>query len=176
MDKLIELFLKEPNKEFHVREISKLLKKSPTTISKFLKIYTKKEILISETRFNHLLFKANTENPEFKRYKLDYNLSNLNNSGLVNELTKRLNHPEAIILFGSYAKAEDSKNSDIDLLIITNNKKDIDLKIFEKKLEKNIQLHIHSNKEIENMKTKNKELLNSFVNGIIINGYWELFK
>ena len=175
MDNILEIFIKEPEKEFHVRQISKLLNKSPTTISKYLKNFEKQGILKSKKKFNHLLFKANAENRSFRQNKLFYNLKLLQDSGLINFLENELNHPEAIILFGSFAKAENLSSSDIDLLIISPLKKEIDLKKFEKKIGYKIQIFIHSRKEINKMKEKNKELLNNLVNGILISGYWEVF-
>jgi predicted nucleotidyltransferase len=176
MDELIEYFIKEPEKEFHVRELSKLLRKSPTTISKYLKIYEKNGVLKSEEKLNHLFFKVDSNNRTFKQLKLNYNLSILNKSYLIEYLENEFNHPEAIILFGSFAKAENTKKSDVDILIITPNKKELNLKDFEKRMGNPIQLHLYSNKDIELMKIKNKELLNNFINGILINGHWELFK
>ncbi|MBU4070105.1 MAG: nucleotidyltransferase domain-containing protein [Nanoarchaeota archaeon] len=176
MDNILEIFIKEPEKEFHVRQISKLLKKSPTTISKNLKELEEKGILKSEKRLNHLLFKANLKNEKFKLSKLNYNLNQLHNSGLIDYLVKKFNYPEAIILFGSFAKAENTLISDIDLLIITSSRKEVMLDKFEKKIGQKIQLFMHSKKEIENMKKKNKELLNNWVNGNVIYGFWELFK
>ena len=61
MDKILDFFIRNPEKEFHVRQISKLIRRSPTTVSKYLKEFEKKEILKSEKKLNHLLFKANTE-------------------------------------------------------------------------------------------------------------------
>lgn len=175
MDKLLNFFIKESEKEFYVRQLSKLLNKSPTTISKNLKEYKKKGILNSEKKFNHLLFKANTQSKEFKQLKLNYNINLLNDSGLIDYLIKEFNHPQAIVLFGSFAKAENTSQSDIDLLIINPSKKQINLNNFEKKLQNPIQLFIYSKDEIEKMKQKNKELLNNFINGIILNGFWEVF-
>ena len=172
---LLESFIREPEKEFHIRQISKLLKKSPTTISRYLKEFEKKGILNSEKKLGHLLFRANTENNNFKQLKLNYNLNLLYDSGLVDSLIKEFNHPEAIILFGSFAKAENILKSDIDLLIISPMKKELNLDKFEKKLGYKIQIFVHSNKEIAQMREKNKELLNNWINGIIIHGFWEVF-
>jgi len=175
MDKLIEFFIKEPEKEFYVRQIASLLKKSPTTISKYLKDYEAKNILKSERKFNHLLFKANNSE-EFKQVKLAYNLDIIKKSGLINYILEEFNNPEAILLFGSFAKAEDIKSSDIDVLVISPLKKDINMEKFENKLGHKIQIFLHSNKEIENMKEENKELLNSWINGIVLHGFLEVFK
>ncbi len=176
MNKILEFFIKEPEREFHVREIAKILKKSPTTISKYLKEYKTKKLLLSSKRLNHLLFKANTESAQFKQLKLNYNLNILKESGLINYLSEQFNHPEAIVLFGSFAKAENNKNSDIDILVVSELKKEINLEKFRKKLGSEIQLFVHSSKEIQRMKKSNKELLNNFINGIIIYGYFEVLK
>jgi predicted nucleotidyltransferase len=176
MDKLLEFFIKEPEREFHVRELAKLLKKSPTTISKHLKEYESKKVLVSKTKLNHLLFKANTESRNFKQLKLNYNLLSLNESGLIDFLEEYFNNPEAIVLFGSFAKAENSKKSDIDLLIINSKKQEPNLEKFEKKLDHKIQLFIHSKNELNTLKEKNKELFNNWINGIVVFGYFEVLR
>ncbi len=175
MDNILNLFIEEPEKQFHIRQISKLFNKSPTTISKYLKELEKKKILDSERKLNHLLFKANVESKRFKQLKLNYNLDLLYTSGLIDYLIKELNYPKAIILFGSFAKAENISASDIDLLIISPSKREIKLNGFEEKLGHKIQLFIRSKKEINKMKQKNKELLNNWINGITLYGFWEIF-
>jgi len=174
--KILRFFIEEPEKEFHVRQLSKLLKKSPTTISKYLKEFEKKGFLKSDRKLNHLLFKSYTESEKFKKLKLNYNLDTLQESGLIDYLVKQFNHPAAIVLFGSFAKAENILKSDIDLLIISPLKKNIKLEKFEGKLGHKIQIFIHSKKDIDKMKQKNKELLNSWINGIVIYGFFEVFK
>ncbi len=176
MNNILEFFIKEPEREFHVRQISKMTGKSPTTISKHLKELSKKNILKSRKKLNHLLFKGYIENPKFKQLKLNYNLNLLQDSKIISYLVKEFNHPEAIILFGSFSKAEDISSSDIDLLIITPLKKDLNLEKFEKKLGHKIQIFTHSNKDIKNIMKRNKELLNSWINGITIEGFFEVFK
>lgn len=172
---IIEYFINEPEKEFHVRELAKRVKKSPTTISKYLKQLEKENILLSEKKFNHLFFKANNEYPTFKDRKLLYNLQKIRSSGLI-EYVSKIYNPEAIILFGSFAKAEDIDKSDIDLLVITPVKKEANLEKYEKNVNHKIQLFLNSKKDIDDMKNKNPKLLNNFINGIKIYGYWELFR
>lgn len=174
-EKILELFFEQPEKEFYVRGISRILKKSPTTISKYLKKLEKDGLLIKEYRYNHLLFKANNEDSKFKQAKLNYNLKIIRESRVIEYLSEEFNNPEAVILFGSFAKGENIGKSDIDLLVISPLKKDVKLEKFEEKLGK-IQLFVKSSKEIEKMKKTNKELLNSFINGRVLYGRWEAFK
>ena len=176
MDKILKPFIKEPEREFHIRELARINKKSPTTISKYLSKYGGKNILTAKRRLNHLLYKANLESPIFKQIKLFYNLRKLRESGLIDYLIGEFNNPEAIILFGSFRKAEDIPKSDIDLLIITPSNKEINLTRYEKLLNHKIQLFLCSHKKIDEMKTKNKELLNNFINGIVLEGFWEIFR
>ncbi len=176
MDKIIELFLENPEQEYHIRQLSRMFKKSPTTISKMLKSYKKEGILKSETKLNHLLFKADTNNKKFRTIKISYNLNLIENSGLIEFIEREFNYPKAIVLFGSFAKGENTPTSDIDLLIVSPIRKEINLEEYEKKLKHKIQIFAKSDKDIEEMKTKNKELLNTFINGIILYGLFEVFK
>ncbi|MBI3334054.1 nucleotidyltransferase domain-containing protein [Candidatus Pacearchaeota archaeon] len=176
MDKVLKLFIENPEREFHVREIARKLKKAPTTISTALKKYEKEGLLISERKMNHLLFRANIEAKKFKLEKLHYNLNKIFSSGIIEYLDKELNHPEAVGLFGSYAKAENTEKSDIDLFVVSSSKKELNLEVFEKKLSCQIHLFILSKSDLEKMKKDNKELLNNIINGLILQGGIELFK
>ena len=173
MDNILDYFIKEPEREYYVRELAKLLKKSPTTISKYLNKLEKKGLLKSEKKFNHLLFKANIESKKFKDLKLFYNIEKIRESGLIDYLNDKFNYP-TIVLFGSFGKAENSINSDIDILVITPLKNKIDLEKYEELLKHKIQLFLHSSPELSKM--KNKNLLNNFINGFVLEGYWEIFK
>lgn len=176
MDKIIKIFIENPLKEYHVREIAKLCNLSPTTVSKFTEKLRLQKILLSRRLSNHLLFKANTENYKYKKLKREYNVDNFLNSGIISYIEEKFNYPEAIIIFGSYQKGEDNPNSDIDIAIITQLKKNIELTKFEKILKHKIQYFLFSKKNITNMKENNKELLNNIINGMVIHGFWEVFR
>ena len=73
-------------------------------------------------------------------------------------------------MFGSYQKGEDVEDSDIDLFIECK-KEELDIKIFEKKLGRNIELHFN-----ENFTSYPKELKNNIINGIVLSGFLEGYK
>lgn len=166
-----KLFFKFPNKEFHVRSVAKLLDISPTSSSKYLKQLENEKIIFSEKKYGHLIFKANTESKKYRVEKRNYNLKSLYDTKLISSLVKEYNHPEAIVLFGSYFKAEDNEESDIDILIISPLKKELNLEKYEKKLQRKIQLFNFSKEEF---KKTNKNLKNSWLNGIVLEGYIEI--
>jgi len=170
---ILTYFLKE-NREFHVRQLAKLEKKSPTTIAKYLEQYKKENLLTSSRRFNHLFYKANPDNPAFRDMKIAYNIEQIRISGLIDFLAK--SNPEAIILFGSMRKGDNAKKSDIDIAVIEPGKEEINVAPYEKKLNHSIQLIQLAPKDIESLKANNKEFLNSIANGIVLYGFLELFR
>ena len=94
-----------------------------------------------------------------------YHKLKIKDSGLTDYLKEKLLHP-TIILFGSLSKAENTKESDIDLCLITKSKAEIDLSKFEKKLDREIQVFRHpSLKDIPN-----EHLVNNMINGRILSG------
>ena len=107
---------------------------------------------------------------------MNYNLSLINESGIIEFLEDYFNQPEAIVLFGSFSKAEDNKNSDIDLLIISSKRQEPNLERFERKLEHKMQLFIHPKHELNKLREDNRELFNNWINGITIRGYFEALK
>lgn len=170
---IMRYFLKD-NKECHVRQLAKLEKKSPTTISKYLESYKKEGLLVSSRRFNHLFYKANMDNPAFRDMKIAYNIEQIRSSGLIEFLEKGC--PEAIILFGSMRKGDNAEKSDIDIAVIEPEKEEPDVAPYEKKLNHGIQLIQLTPKDIESLKANNKEFLNSIANGIVLYGFLELFR
>ena len=90
MDKLIQYFFENTEKEYHVRELAKLMNKSPTTVSKHLSLLKQQGILTSKKKFNHLFYMA-ADNLKFKDLKFSYNLKKIRDSGLMEYLVKNYN-------------------------------------------------------------------------------------
>ena len=163
---ILKLFLEEPNREFNVRELARILKIAPATASKELKRLTKENILMGRKERIFNLYKANINDGNYKDIKIFYNLRSLKNVGLINFLNKFYLKP-TIVLFGSAAFGMDTETSDFDILIISEKDKEFnELDRFEKKIKRKIQLFVVKN--IKDM--KNKHLINNVVNGITIQG------
>ncbi len=171
-NKIQELFLENPDEEFHVRKVAKTLNLSPSTATKYLDSLEREELIMKKEEYNHNIYRANIGSENYKHAKTFFNIEKLNESGLLEFLDREYNNPEAIILYGSYALGEDGSKSDIDIAIITTLKKNIELNNFENKLKKKIQILELTNKEVH----KNKHIGNKLINGIILRGYWELLK
>jgi predicted nucleotidyltransferase len=165
-----------PGKEFHIRSLARQTGLNPNTI---INITNKleKEGMLKETKdkeTNRVLIKADTENKLYRLKKREYNIQKIAKSGLVEFLEEKLAYP-TIILFGSYAKAESHEHSDIDLFIITKEKKEPDTTKYARALGANIQLFVHTKSEFDRMKKTSPELINNVLNGVILSGFLEVF-
>jgi predicted nucleotidyltransferase len=155
LDRIMGVIFENPQKEFTLREMEKLTKLPRTTVSDYLNEIKKKGILNKET----ILFKIKKSNYFIEKIVL---------SGLVDYLVEKLN-PSCIILFGSIRKGESNNESDIDLFVESSLKKELNLKVFEKKLKHPIQLFVETD-----IKKLPENLFNNVVNGIKLCGSFKI--
>lgn len=126
-------------------------------------------VIIDETPLTTNV-RANLESEAYRFYKLVFNLYRLKRYLFVDRLVEIFNNPEAIVLFGSFAKGEDVEESDIDILIISPNKNQENLEdfvnAFEKELNRKINIHI-----LLSLDKSSAEFKNAVANGIVLYGY-----
>jgi len=163
--KITDIISAEPEKWIHLRELARRSRTSPNTVKAYVKKETKKGTLKTKKEGNMVLYKANMENEDYTTRKRLSNISKIFDSGTVKHLDKYYNHPQAIVLFGSYSKGEDISTSDIDIAVITPEKKRPDLNRYEKILKRKIELSLFTNKDIS------KEFFNNLINGFVLKGF-----
>ncbi len=171
---ILKPFFENPNKEFQIRELSRLLNINHTTIRQYLLKLVKEGLIEIKKRKPYDYFKANI-NKKFLNLKLFFNLEKLRESNIIEQIERDYDYP-TIILFGSYASATDDSKSDIDLFVLTEVKKDKNYSKFEGKLNRKITLHLFSKDKFNSTRNKNPELLNNIVNGITLSGKLEAFE
>lgn len=163
---ILKIFFEEPTREYNVREVARILKIAPATASKELKKLVKEGLLKDRKERILNLYKTNLGSEIYKDTKLYYNIRKLKESGLIDALNKFYLKP-TIILFGSGSYGNDTETSDLDLLIISEKTKEFqEIKEFEKKLNRRLQMFIV--KDIRDL--KNKHLINNILNGIVLQG------
>ncbi|MBN2141787.1 nucleotidyltransferase domain-containing protein [Candidatus Woesearchaeota archaeon] len=154
-------------------EISRKIKLAHTSVKKAITELAKEGMITEQIekkgRRNFPIYKANINNACFKEKKRIYNLQKITESGLIEHIEEKLT-PKSIVMFGSYQRGEDLEDSDIDLFIECP-ETEVDIKQYEKKLKRKIQLHF--NKDFTRYPV---ELKNNIVNGTILKGYLEAFK
>lgn len=170
--RLLEVFFDNPLPEgtgFQLRELSRKIKLAPVSVKKYLKELEKENlILIKKHRIhNYPLYFANRDNNYFKLLKKLNTIQLINEEGLLDYLKDEC-MPQVIVLFGSASKGEDIKESDLDLFI-QSDKINLDLKKFENKMGRTINIFFESDfSKISN------ELKNNIINGSILYGYLEV--
>lgn len=164
----LEPFFEDCYRRINVREYARIMKISPPTASKVLESYKKEGLLKKEEDKQYFYYFANKENWVFIYLSRIYWRFKIENIGLIKQFEKELLNP-VVILFGSLSKAEVRPDSDIDLAIFTaSSKENLNLKIFENKLKRKIQLFVFKDKN----QVRNPELLNNILNGCFIGGEW----
>ncbi|MEK6841083.1 MAG: nucleotidyltransferase domain-containing protein [Nanoarchaeota archaeon] len=163
----LEPFFLDNYRRINIREYARIRKISAPSASTLLNNLENEGLLNKEVERNYVYYFANNKSELFINLSRIYWLITFRKVGLIEHLEKELINP-LIILFGSFCKAELKNDSDIDLAIFTISNKIINIKKFEDKLKRKVQLFVFKNKE----EVKNKELLNNILNGFIIASGW----
>ena len=169
-ESILNFFLNNPRREIHLRALARETNLSPAGILKASKQLIKDNIIIQkkDKEKNLLILKANREENNFSSLKRSRNIYALSDCGLLKYLIESYERPETIILFGSYSKGEDMEESDVDIAIITKRNLQLDLKQFEKKIERKIKILELNKEKIQ------KQFWQTLANGIVLYGYLEI--
>ena len=155
---VMAFFYEYPRKKVTVRELAAKMKVSKSTLHTHLKILREQGLISSNNQW--------IDNWQNRLKKTFFNVELIVNSGIVDYLESEL-AARAIILFGSFAKGESERRSDIDIFVESARKADLNLLKYGKSLGYNIQLF--TKPKITNLP---KHLLNNVVNGVKLRGYF----
>ncbi|MCK5474034.1 MAG: nucleotidyltransferase domain-containing protein [Candidatus Aenigmarchaeota archaeon] len=147
--KIICAFLENYKAKWHLREIARKTKISPQTAHRYLNALEMKNILKTEYVGKNKNFFLNKENIITKHTVLKSEIEKtsefLKNHPKIHLILEQLN-PKKAIIFGSYAKSTETKDSDIDMIL------------FEKtSIKKITELEITYNLEINTKNTTTNE-------------------
>lgn len=167
-DRILKLILENsPFKRWHFEELKQAAGVSRAVANKWMKKYMQEGLLkkIKENkRFPY--FTAGSNNPVYYARKRIYVLEQLHTCGLFARLLS-LEHAKTIILFGSMARGDWYKDSDIDLFMY-GKADDFDKTVYEQTLGRHIELHIFESKEdLQEVRTG---LVKNIINGYLIKG------
>lgn len=165
IEKVLEVFFSNPNDKFHIRELAQIVKLHPNTILSVVNELKNLGLIDREEKKHIVEVNLKDKNKEVIWRKRLFNLNKFYESGIVSYLEEVLNYPEAIVLYGSYANGTNAGKSDIDIMVISKLKKEINLGKYEKFLGNTIHLMILPKDKIS------EELFNSLTNGIVVSGY-----
>ena len=133
--KILEVFFKDPFKEAHLREVVRLSKVSLTNVDNSMRLFVKEDMFKRREVSNMVFFKPNLENETllktFEYLEMekrgDFYSRNKKIARLLQEYSKDIVHLsdkkiQIVILFGSVARGDWTKESDVDMLAVVSGK------------------------------------------------------
>lgn len=132
---ILKVFFNEPFREIHLREISRLAKASLTNVDNTMRLLVKNGLFVKREIANSTFFRPELENEEMQKifellemerrrefYEKNKKIVRLlkKYTGSVVELSG--GRVQLVILFGSVARGEWRKGSDIDILTVVSEK------------------------------------------------------
>jgi len=167
---VLKHFFKNPEEKFYLRELGRLLDISPMTVKRALELLQQDDLILKEEQKNQILYHANTESPVFRYAKISYNLAALEKYGIKEEILNSIPGVSSIILYGSFAKGENDKYSDLDILVISTSKK-LNIEIPPKKLKVEINiLNFTGEKWARHARNNRAFYLDVITEGIVLHG------
>lgn len=118
--KILSFISNHQGEVFSANEICLVTKSSKGATNQILRLLLELDILSRERKGNLFLYRLKPDNFVLRQFKIFENLLGLH--GLVKEIQK---YCYEIILFGSCSVGSNAKESDIDLFIITEYKKEV---------------------------------------------------
>jgi len=167
--KVLEYFITHPTTEIHIKELSRKSGMSPGSAKIYCDIFERDNILLLKRKGNLKLFTLNNDSFIVRELKKTYYIILLKELG-IEELSENCT---SLAIYGSFASGEFDERSDLDILIIGEEKninKDLILELQEK-LKKEIQLTAMPYYRWEKMKKEGDRFAENVLrNHILIKG------
>lgn len=178
LDKCLAWFYAYPRIKIGLSDLAGNINSSKTSTKQVVEHLIEIKFLNRDIIGKAWLLSANQKHSYFITKKIPYNLNMIYESGILEEVYKKIPSPSAraIILFGSFRWGTDIEESDIDIAVEVIG--DYDLKIIQIGVieqlgyRKNVQVNVH-------IFSRNKIDLNLFANianGIVLDGFLEVKK
>lgn len=164
---VLEFFMNDPLNEYHEREVVRRTSVSLGSANKILRLLAELDFLTRTERGRLAIYKLKQKEPAVRQFKVLLNTFTLKT--LKDELK---NISRRVVLFGSCSQGTDAKESDIDLLVVTDEKEQVGKIIsdYNKKSKRKISsITVDMNGYVQ-MKREDKPLYENIEAGIVL---WE---
>ncbi|MBU4376617.1 MAG: nucleotidyltransferase domain-containing protein [Candidatus Omnitrophica bacterium] len=153
---LFKLYFTNPENEYYLRELERLLDIPVSMIRKELIRLEEESIFTSHKRGNLTYFRLNKSYPLFGELK-SIVFKTVGAEGRLRQIVKELQGIKTAFIYGSFAKNEEKAGSDIDLVIIGDADDDsllVKIRKAEENLKREINYTAYSAKEFEKERKK----------------------
>lgn len=165
--KVLELFFADPMQEYHEREVVRRAEVSKGAANEILHALSHRGFLTSQKKGRMVFYRLDLKNPSTRQFKV---LSNVYSLGQI--LQRLQSTSRRIVLFGSCSQGTDVKESDIDLMILTEEKEVVRRVInrFNSNEKRRITPIIVNANEMVRLKRGDRALYENIERGIVL---WE---
>lgn len=161
--KVLAYIIENPGREFIEKEIQKATGISKGGVNSALRDLAQKKLVERKRRGRMYFYTTQVNNPFIKQLKVLKNIARL--SPLVKKL-KGLS--QKIILFGSWSRGENLKDSDIDLCILTNSGEEVQQIIKKTSLRNKLQLIIRTPTAFAELENKDPVFFKEIDRGVVL--------
>ena len=123
--RILRLLFRFPEREFTEREAARMIEMSPNTVNLALNDLRKTNVFIYKRIGRTHSYRCNTDSALFPLFKELFGQERQMRDELLGLLKEELKDIGTCILFGSFARYEEEFDSDLDLLIVTDNKEKV---------------------------------------------------
>lgn len=159
---LLRLFYTNPEKSFYMQEIGRILGKKAGVFQRTLNGFVEDGLFLSEYRGHARFFQANARHPLYPELKKIVEKT-AGVEGTLRNLFARIKGIKMALLYGSFAKGKERKDSDIDLLLVGNPRTEDQLlkqvPRLEKEFQREINYKLYSDKEYRDKRAKHDPFL-----------------
>jgi len=165
--RILAVMAEEPEREFYQREIARLAGISIGATSQRLRQLSKHGMVTFKKSGKMLFYRYNLQDPLAKQFKILMNVNAVH--GLVEQLRS---HAKRVILFGSCAEGTNAKESDIDLLILSEASRKVRevASKYSESLSRKVSPVIVTANEFRQLRSKDRPLYERAMKGIVL---WE---
>lgn len=163
---ILEIFFKNPEKSYYLRELGRLMDKEPGVFLKEINKLVAGGFLLSEYKANSRFFKLNRQHPLYKELKSIF-IKTVGIVGRLKEILVSIEKVKIAFIFGSFAREREDSFSDVDLMIVGRPSEDeliFKIKSLEGQIGREINYHIFSPTDWRK-KIKEKD---SFIQNLIL--------
>lgn len=164
---VLELFFNEPSKQWHFENILRTAKVSRSKAVKWLAKLLKEGIVKRIQPVGKMpYYQADFDNPSYRNRKRLFALKKLYDAGLLDHLAS-LPKTKAVIIFGSFSRADWYTESDVDIFIYGSDEGLEQMK-YERALKRDLQ--VFTAESAQDLEKFRHGLLQNIINGYRIKG------
>lgn len=163
--RILAVLAENPNKEYYQREIAKLAGVSIGATSEKMRKHAEDGLVTVRKSGRMMFYRYNLQDPLARQFKI---LLNIN---AIHELIQELSgYAKRVVLFGSYAEGTNVMDSDIDLLVLTDNAKKTreTSRLYGARIGKEISPVALSANEFQQLRSRDKPLYERINKGIVL--------